>query len=42
MKSENHGNGSLPSNENTAVAGFWILEPGEDLIVACRIREALS
>jgi uncharacterized pyridoxal phosphate-dependent enzyme len=37
-----HGNGGLPSDENTIVVGVWMLEPGEDLIVARRIREVLS
>jgi uncharacterized pyridoxal phosphate-dependent enzyme len=36
------GNGGLPSDENTIVVGVWMLEPGEDLIVARRIREVLS
>jgi L-seryl-tRNA(Ser) seleniumtransferase len=37
-----HGNGGLPSDENTLVVGVWMLEPGEDLIVARSIREVLS
>jgi L-seryl-tRNA(Ser) seleniumtransferase len=37
-----HGNGGLPSDENTIVVGVWMLEPGEDLIVAHRLREVLS
>jgi seryl-tRNA(Sec) selenium transferase len=36
-----HGNGGLPSDENTIVVGVWMLEPGEDLVVARRIREVL-
>ena len=36
------GTGGLPSDENTIVVGVWMLEPGEDLIVAHRIREVLS
>ena len=34
--------GGLPSDENTVVVGVWMLEPGEDLIVAKRLREVLS
>jgi L-seryl-tRNA(Ser) seleniumtransferase len=37
-----HGNGGLPSDENTIVVGVWMLEPGEDAIVARRIREVLT
>jgi L-seryl-tRNA(Ser) seleniumtransferase len=37
-----HGGGGLPSDENTIVVGVWMLEPGEDLIVARRIREVLT
>ena len=36
------GTAGLPSDENTIVVGVWMLEPGEDLIVARRLREALS
>jgi L-seryl-tRNA(Ser) seleniumtransferase len=32
----------LPSDESTIVVGVWMLEPGEDLIVARRIKEVLS
>ena len=32
----------LPSDENTIVVGVWMLEPGEDMIVARRIREVLE
>jgi L-seryl-tRNA(Ser) seleniumtransferase len=32
----------LPSDENTIVVGVWMLEPGEELIVARRIREILE
>jgi len=35
------GSGGLPTDENTIVVGVWMLEPGEDLIVARRLREAL-
>ena len=34
--------GGLPTDENTIVVGVWMLEPGEDLIVARRLREVLS
>jgi L-seryl-tRNA(Ser) seleniumtransferase len=37
-----HGNGGLPSDENTIVVGVWMLEPGEDAVVARRLREVLS
>ena len=36
------GTAGLPSDENTIVVGVWMLEPGEDLIVARRLREVLS
>ncbi len=32
----------LPSDENTIVVGVWMLQPGEDLIVARRLREVLN
>src|SRR5579863_4640753 len=32
----------LPSDANTIVVGVWMLEPGEDMIVARRLREVLS
>jgi uncharacterized pyridoxal phosphate-dependent enzyme len=35
------GSAGLPSDENTIVVGVWMLEPGEDMIVAQRLREAL-
>jgi uncharacterized pyridoxal phosphate-dependent enzyme len=35
------GSAGLPSDENTIVVGVWMLEPGEDIIVARRLREAL-
>ena len=31
----------LPGGSNTIVVGVWMLEPGEDLIVAKRLREVL-
>lgn len=34
--------GGLPSDENTIVVGVWMLEPGEDSIVARRLREVLG
>jgi L-seryl-tRNA(Ser) seleniumtransferase len=34
--------GGLPSDENTIVVGVWMLESGEDLIVARRLREVLT
>lgn len=36
------GSAGLPSDENTIVVGVWMLEPGEDVIVARRLREVLS
>jgi len=32
----------LTSDENTIVVGVWMLEPGEDLIVARRLKEVLA
>jgi uncharacterized pyridoxal phosphate-dependent enzyme len=32
----------LPSDANTVVVGVWMLEPGEDAIVARRLREVLA
>ena len=32
----------LPTDESTIVVGVWMLEPGEDLIVARRLKEVLS
>ncbi len=37
-----NGDHDLPSDENTIVVGVWMLQPGEDLIVARRLREVLS
>ena len=34
--------GGLPSDEDTIVVGVWMLEPGEDLIVARRLKEVLT
>lgn len=36
------GSAGLPSDENTVVVGVWMLEPGEDAIVAQRLHEVLS
>ncbi len=35
------GSAGLPSGEDTIVVGVWMLQPGEDLIVGRRLREAL-
>lgn len=35
------GSAGLPSDANTIVVGVWMLEPGEDMIVARRLREVL-
>lgn len=32
----------LPGGSNTIVVGVWMLQPGEDLIVAKRLREVLQ
>lgn len=32
----------LPSDENTIVVGVWMLEPGEEMVVAKRLREVLG
>lgn len=32
----------LPTDENTIVVGVWMLQPGEDRIVANRLRQVLS
>ena len=34
--------GGLTSDENTVVVGVWMLQPGEELIVARRLREVLT
>jgi L-seryl-tRNA(Ser) seleniumtransferase len=41
MTGKKNGAG-LPSDENTIVVGVWMLEPGEDLIVARRLKEVLT
>jgi uncharacterized pyridoxal phosphate-dependent enzyme len=38
----NHGSAGIPTDENTIVVGVWMLEPGEDLIVAKHLRDVLS
>ena len=37
-----NGAGGLPTDEHTIVVGVWMLQPGEDVIVARRLREILS
>ena len=37
----NEGSAGLPSDANTIVVGVWMLQPGEDMIVARRLREVL-
>lgn len=32
----------IPANANTIVVGVWMLQPGEDMIVARRLREVLT
>ncbi len=39
---QRHGSAGLFSDENTIVVGVWMLEPGEDAIVARRLREVLT
>jgi len=34
--------GGLQTDENTLVVGVWMLQPGEDLVVARRLREVLG
>jgi uncharacterized pyridoxal phosphate-dependent enzyme len=36
------GSKGIQSDENTIVVGVWMLQPGEDRIVASRLREVLS
>jgi uncharacterized pyridoxal phosphate-dependent enzyme len=38
----NEGSAGLPSDVSTIVVGVWMLEPGEDMIVARRLREVLT
>ena len=37
-----HRAAGLPCDENTIVVGVWMLQPGEETVVAKRIREVLS
>ncbi len=37
-----HASAGLPTDANTIVVGVWMLEPGEDKIVAERLRAVLS
>ncbi|HTT61898.1 MAG TPA: hypothetical protein VMG35_08660 [Bryobacteraceae bacterium] len=37
----NEASAGLPTDVNTIVVGVWMLEPGEDMIVARRLREVL-
>jgi len=37
----NEGSAGLPTDANTVVVGVWMLEPGEDMIVARRLRAVL-
>ena len=39
---QTHASSGLHSDANTIVVGVWMLEPGEDAIVARRLREVLS
>jgi L-seryl-tRNA(Ser) seleniumtransferase len=32
----------LPGGENTIIVGVWMMQPGEDMIVARRLREVLQ
>ncbi len=36
------GSAGLPNAENAIVVGVWMLQPGEDMIVARRLREVLT
>jgi L-seryl-tRNA(Ser) seleniumtransferase len=38
----NEGSTGLPSDAGTIVVGVWMLEPGEDMIVARRLKEVLT
>jgi L-seryl-tRNA(Ser) seleniumtransferase len=38
----NEGSTGLPSDAGTVVVGVWMLEPGEDMIVARRLKEVLT
>jgi len=32
----------LPGGPNTIIVGVWMMQPGEDMIVAGRLREVLE
>jgi L-seryl-tRNA(Ser) seleniumtransferase len=34
--------GGLPTDENTIVVGTWMLQPGEEMVVAKRLKEVLA
>jgi uncharacterized pyridoxal phosphate-dependent enzyme len=38
----NHGSAGIPADEQTIVVGVWMLEPGEDMIVAKHLLEVLA
>ncbi|HEY1950768.1 MAG TPA: selenocysteine synthase [Bryobacteraceae bacterium] len=38
----NHGSAGIPADEQTIVVGVWMLEPGEDMIVAKHLHEVLA
>ena len=38
----NEGSTGLPSDAGTVVVGVWMLQPGEDMIVARRLKEVLT
>jgi len=38
----NEGSAGLPTDEHTIVVGVWMLNPGEDMIVAERLRDVLT
>ena len=35
------GSAGLPNAEDALIVGVWMLQPGEDVIVANRLREVL-
>jgi uncharacterized pyridoxal phosphate-dependent enzyme len=39
---QSSGSAGLPCDENTIVIGVWMLEPGEEMIVARRLKEILA
>ena len=36
------GSAGLPNGEHLIIVGVWMLQPGEEMIVARRLREVLS